>query len=54
VRDALALANHRVLGDGPRDARGYPERYFESTAGSFANEPLESPPDLPFEDREEW
>jgi hypothetical protein len=36
------------------DALGYPAGYFEATAGSFQDEPLERPPDLPFETRETW
>jgi hypothetical protein len=32
----------------------WPEGYFEKTAGAFANEPFERPPQLPFEKREEW
>ena len=32
----------------------WPNRYFEETAGVFANEPFERPPQLPFEKREEW
>ena len=35
-------------------ALGYPAGYFETTAGSFANEPLETPPQLPIEIRETW
>jgi hypothetical protein len=32
----------------------WPKGYFEETAGVFANEPFERPPQLPFEKREEW
>ena len=32
----------------------WPRGYFEKTAGAFANEPFERPPQLPFEKREEW
>jgi len=32
----------------------WPAGYFETTAGAFAGEPLERPPQLPFEKREEW
>lgn len=32
----------------------WPEKYFETTAGAFAGEPMERPPQLPFEKREEW
>ena len=35
-------------------ANGWPEGYFERTAGAFAKEPLERPPQLPFEEREDW
>ena len=33
---------------------GWPEGYFEATAGAFAHEPLERPPQLPLERREAW
>ena len=36
------------------DAMGYPVGYFKATAGSFADEPLERPTDLPQESRESW
>ena len=35
-------------------ANHWPERYFDRTAGAFAGESLERPPQLPFEQREEW
>ena len=54
VRDALALAERRSSDSTSTDAGGYPVGYFEATAGSFANEPLEAPPELPIECREEW
>lgn len=54
VRDALALAERRATIVEARDPLGYPEGYFEATAGSFANEPLEAPADLPLETRESW
>lgn len=51
VREVLALTGPLEL---PKDAMGYPLGYFESTAGSFANEPLERPAPLPPEEREDW
>ena len=54
VRDALALAEHGAAGAKTRDDLGYPIGYFEATAGSFANEPLAPPADLPMETRESW
>ena len=54
VRDALALAERRTPRTLGNDAMGYPIGYFESTAGSFANEPLEPPSELPVEVREAW
>lgn len=55
VRDALALAEHRAAnGAVSTDALGYPVGYFEATAGSFANEPLEAPTELPPQTRESW
>jgi hypothetical protein len=54
VRDALALAERRVSNVGEVDALGYPLGYFEATAASFANEPLERPGELPQDARESW
>ena len=54
VRDAVALAGKRANGHFSHDELGYPVGYFEATAGSFANEPLERPEQLPLEDRERW
>ena len=48
VRDALALAEARGGADG------WPPGYFERTAGSFAGEPLERPPQGTAEQRENW
>lgn len=39
---------------GVTDALGYPAGYFEATAGSFANEPLDRPAPLPPEKRPAW
>lgn len=54
VRDALALAERRASFAEATDTLGYPAGYFEATAGSFADEPLEAPADLPLEAREPW
>jgi hypothetical protein len=54
VRDALALAEHRSAPALAVDALGYPPGYFEATAGSFVNEALEAPAELPLEARESW
>jgi hypothetical protein len=54
VRDALALAVRRAPAAETTDSLGYPVGYFESTAGSFASEPLETPTELPLETRESW
>ena len=54
VRDALALAQRRRQAAPLLDDLGYPAGYFEATAGSFADEPLEPPPDLPSTTREPW
>lgn len=35
-------------------AETWPAGYFQQTAGAFAGEPLERPPQLPFEKREAW
>ncbi len=52
VRGALALAERRVAPAVAADAFGYPAGYFEATAGSFADEALEAPAELPLEARE--
>jgi hypothetical protein len=52
VRDALALAERRAASAAVTDALGYPAGYFEATAGSFANEALDAPADLPLENHE--
>jgi len=54
VRDALALAERRVSPAGDVDPLGYPLGYFEATAGSFVNEPLEAAAELPMDSRESW
>ena len=54
VRDALALASHRSFAPSKTDPQGYPEGYFEATAGSFLGETLERPGDLPLEQRDGW
>jgi hypothetical protein len=35
-------------------AAAWPADYFQKTAGAFADEPLERPPQLPFQNREDW
>ena len=54
VRDAVALARKKNQSLSATDAMGYPVGYFEATAGSFADEALERPADLPWESRESW
>jgi hypothetical protein len=54
VRDALALAERRSTLAPVTDSLGYPLGYFETTAGSFADEPLEAPGELPLETHESW
>jgi len=47
----------RVVGltaTGAPAAEAWPAGYFQKTAGAFAGEQLERPPQLPFEKREEW
>ena len=51
VRDALALAN--VVPE-KTDANGWPEGYFEKTAGCLAGEEFERPEQLPLQTREPW
>ncbi|MDH4475284.1 MAG: hypothetical protein QE274_02320 [Verrucomicrobiaceae bacterium] len=49
VDDALALVQPRAgeLDQSAVDANGWPEGYFEATAGAFANEPFDVAPDSP-------
>ena len=48
VRDALLLASPRKSSKpAATEATGWPVGYFEETAGSFANEPMEAPEDPP-------
>lgn len=55
VRDALALAERRTTRPVEAlDRFGYPVGYFEATAGSFADEPLEPPTGLPPTTHELW
>ena len=54
VCDAVALAQTRNQPVQATDALGYPAGYFDATAGSFEQEPLERPPQLPWETRETW
>jgi len=41
-------------GTSPLPAKAWPAGYFEKTAGAFADEPLERPSQLPFQNREDW
>ena len=45
-----------ILSDTTRDAPAecWPEDYFGKTAGALAGEPIERPPQLPLEIRDEW
>ena len=51
VWDAIALAD---IPPEKTHANGWPEGYFERTAGSLAGEEFERPEQLPFERREPW
>lgn len=50
VRDLLRLTRRRAAANDS----GWPAGYFERTAGSFAGEPLERPPQEADELREAW
>jgi len=54
VREAMAQAVQRATSAPPTDSLGYPVGYFESTAGSFASEPLDVTAELPMQTRESW
>jgi hypothetical protein len=51
-----SLTKHQAHnGNGTKTgASAWPKGYFERTAGAFAGEHFERPPQLPFEKREEW
>lgn len=53
-RYLASLTDHQKGNGATAKASAWPERYFEHTAGAFANEPFERPLQLPFEKREEW
>ena len=50
----LELERRESNGKAAQPTDSWPEGYFERTAGAFAGEPFERPPQLPFEKREEW
>ena len=52
--EKVAMLKQQRVTLAETDARGYPAGYFEATEGSFANERLECPADLPLEKREPW
>jgi hypothetical protein len=54
VRDALIAAKQRAAAGAGTDRLGYPVGYFESTSGSFADEPLDVAPESPMHPRESW
>ncbi|MCX6878422.1 MAG: hypothetical protein NTW21_32105 [Verrucomicrobia bacterium] len=57
VRDAIALAKPskaKPVEVGAVDKNGWPAGFFEETAGSFANEPLDFPTDLALEPIANW
>jgi hypothetical protein len=52
VRDALVLAAH---GTPPKELKSsWPAGYFEATAGAFAGEIFERPPQGSFPNRDVW
>jgi len=50
----LEQQKHGANGTSVPAAEAWPAGYFQETAGAFAGEPLERPPQLPFEKRAEW
>ena len=52
VRDALVLAAQTA--PSQETAAGWPAGYFEATAGAFAGEIFERPPQGTFPQRDEW
>jgi hypothetical protein len=53
-RYLAALVEHQQNGARPSGLQAWPPGYFQRTAGAFAGEPLERPPQLPSEKREDW
>jgi len=49
-----SLTGHQNGNGAAAKTNTWPEGYFEQTAGAFANEPFERPPQPPFEKREDW
>jgi hypothetical protein len=58
AREALefivALKRRAKIQTTGHDAMGYPLGYFQRTAGSFANEPLERPEQAPLDPAPVW
>ena len=55
VRDALQLASEKMARPGGNVAgAGWPDHYFERTAGALAGETFERPPQGSPEERETW
>jgi len=54
VRHYLDSLPEHQNGNGAAKAGVWPDQYFERTSGVFADEPLDRPPQLPFESREDW
>jgi hypothetical protein len=52
VRDAVALAEQTAPVNGPVTA--WPAGYFEETAGAFAGEELQRPPQGELPQRDDW
>jgi hypothetical protein len=53
---AILVAHRKSENNGSAAsaAESWPAGYFQKTAGAFVGEPLDRPPQLPFEKREEW
>lgn len=54
VRNAIANEEQHAGAEVGVDAMGYPIGYFEATAGCFASEPLQAPPELLMQTRDAW
>jgi len=56
VRDAMEITRTRLVNGEPsaESAADWPAGYYETTAGSFADEPFDFPVDTPIESIPRW
>jgi hypothetical protein len=54
LKSLLEMQKHGTNGAAIATSETWPAGYFYETAGAFAEEPFDRPPQLPGEKREEW